>query len=76
MPEDVVVALKEMDCLEARKTASGSLVVNKGRVKEWADKHRVLLAPVVDVDAFVEEEESELSDVEESSEGEGAEESA
>jgi hypothetical protein len=74
MPEDVVAALKEMDCLEARKTASGSLVVNKGRVREWAEKHRVVLAPVVDVDAFVEEEESELSDVEESSDGEEAEE--
>ena len=60
--------LKEMGCLEARKTASGSLVVNKGRVREWAEKHKVMLVPVVDVDAFVEEEESELSDVEESSE--------
>jgi GNAT superfamily N-acetyltransferase len=76
MPEDVVVALKEMGCLEARKTASGSLVVNKSRVREWAEKHRILLAPVVDVEAFVEAEESELSDVEESSEGEKAEESA
>jgi hypothetical protein len=76
MPEDVVAALKEMGCSEARKTASGSLVVNKGRVREWADKHRVRLVPVVDVDAFVEEDESELSDVEESSEMEDAEESA
>ena len=75
MPEDVVAALKEMGCLETRKTASGSLVINKGRVREWADKHRVMLVPVVDVDAFVEEE-SELSDVEESSEMEEAEESA
>ena len=76
MPEDVVAALKEMGCLETRKTASGSLVVNKGRVREWADKNKVILAPVVDVDAFVEEEQSELSDVEESSDLEEAEESA
>jgi hypothetical protein len=69
MPEDVVMALKEMGCAEGRKTASGSLVVNKARVREWALEHKVLLAPVVDVEAFVEEE-SELSDVEESSEGE------
>lgn len=71
MPEDVVMALKEMDCLETRKTASGSLVVNKSRVKDWALKNKVVLAPVVDVDAFMEEEsESELSDVESSEEGE------
>ena len=69
MPEDVVAALKEMGCLETRKTASGNLVVNKSKVIKWADEHRVLLKPVVDVDAFVEEE-SELSEVEESSEGE------
>jgi hypothetical protein len=73
MPEDVVMALKEMGCAEGRKTASGSLVVNKARVREWAQEHKVLLAPVVDVEAFVEEE-SELSDVEESSEGEEGEE--
>ena len=69
MPEDVVMALKEMGCAEGRKTASGNLVVNKARVREWAQEHKVLLAPVVDVEAFVEEE-SELRDVEESSEGE------
>jgi hypothetical protein len=73
MPEDVVMALKEMGCAEGRKTASGSLVVNKARVREWAQEHKVVLAPVVDVEAFVEEE-SELSDVEESSEGEEEEE--
>lgn len=76
MPEDVVVALREMGCLEERKTGSGSLVVNKRRVREWAEERRVVLRPVVDVEAFVEEEESELSDVEESSEGEEADESA
>jgi phosphopantetheine adenylyltransferase len=76
MPEDVVVALKEMGCLEAKKTASGSLVVNKSRVRKWAEEHEVVLVPVVDVEAFVEEEESELSDMEQSSEGEEAEDSA
>ena len=67
------MALKEMGCAEGRKTASGNLVVNKARVREWAQEHKVLLAPVVDVEAFVEEE-SELSDVEESSEGDEEEE--
>lgn len=69
MPEDVVAALKEMGCLEGRKTASGNLVVNKSKVVKWAEEHRVMLRPVVDVDAFIEEE-SELSEVEESSQGE------
>ena len=69
MPEDVVAALKEMGCLEGRKTASGNLVVNKSKVIKWAEEHRVVLRPVVDVEAFVEEE-SELSEVEDSSEAE------
>jgi len=75
MPEDVVMALKEMGCAEGRKTAGGSLVVNKARVRDWARERGVSLAPVVDVEAFVEEE-SELSDVEESSEGDEDEEEA
>lgn len=62
MPDDVVTALKEMDVLEKRKTASGSIVVNKSRVRQWVEKNRVNLDPVVNVDAFVEEDdESELS---------------
>lgn len=74
MPEDVVVALQEMGCVEARKTGSGSLVVNKARVREWAEKYKIALVPVVDVEAFVEEEEEseELSEVEESEESEDA----
>lgn len=67
MPDDVVVALKEMDVLEKRKTASGSIVVNKNRVRQWVKQNRVNLDPVVDVEAFVEEEveESELSELSE-----------
>ncbi|KAM0719319.1 hypothetical protein Q7P37_005224 [Cladosporium fusiforme] len=72
MPEDVVMALQEMGCLEDRKTASGSLVVNKARVREWAEKKKATLEPVVDVDAFIEEE-SEETDEDEASESEDAE---
>lgn len=60
MAEDVVAALKEMDVLENRKTASGSIVVNKSKVRAWAEKNKVSLEPVVDVDAFVEDEGSSL----------------
>ncbi|EME81042.1 uncharacterized protein MYCFIDRAFT_189326 [Pseudocercospora fijiensis CIRAD86] len=62
MPEDVVVALKEMDVLEKRKTASGSVVLNKGKIRNWVERSKVKLDPAVDVDAFIEDE-SELSEV-------------
>lgn len=62
LPEDVMAALKEMDVLETRKTASGSIVVNKSKVRSWAEKSKVNMAPVVDVEAFVEDEKSELSE--------------
>lgn len=61
MPDDVVVALKEMDVLEKRKTASGSIVVNKSRVRSWVDSNKISLEPVVDLKAFVGDE-SDLSE--------------
>lgn len=66
LPEDVVAAVREMDVVEGRKTASGSVVVGKSRVRQWAERHKVRLEPVVDVYAFVEakEEEGESEDVE------------
>jgi hypothetical protein len=57
--EDVVAALKEMNVLETRKTASGNVVVNKRKVLEWAERNRVSLEPVVDEVAFIEEEEED-----------------
>ncbi|KXT17800.1 hypothetical protein AC579_5320 [Pseudocercospora musae] len=62
MPEDVVVALKEMDVLEKRKTASGNIFLNKNKIQSWVEKGKVKLGPVVDVEAFIEDE-SELSEV-------------
>jgi hypothetical protein len=61
MAEDVVLALKEMDVVEKRKTASGCVVVNKSRVRAWAEMNVVNLEPVVDVDAFVDEEGSDAT---------------
>lgn len=54
LPDDVVAALKEMDIAEKRKTASGSIVVNKSKVRAWADKNGLSMSPVIDVKAFVE----------------------
>lgn len=65
MAEDVVAALKEMDVLEKRKTASGSAVVNKSRVRLWAERHGVSEKPFVDVEAFVDDAELEEEEDEE-----------
>ncbi|RMX76910.1 hypothetical protein D0869_10299 [Hortaea werneckii] len=59
MQEDVVAALREMDVVESRKTASGSVVVNKGKLRAWAEKVGVSAEPLVDENAFVEEESEE-----------------
>ncbi|KAK4574088.1 SAS complex subunit [Recurvomyces mirabilis] len=56
MLEDVVVALREMDVLEGRKTAGGSVVVHKGRLRAWAERNRVGKEALVDGEAFVVEE--------------------
>lgn len=66
LQEDIAAALKEMDVVEPRKTASGSVVVNQRKVREWAEGHNVGSEPLVDLEAFVEEEdEDEVSDSEE-----------
>lgn len=59
LPDDVVGALKEMNVVETRKTASGNVVVSKSKVKAWVEKHGVSLVPLIDVEAFVDAEEEE-----------------
>lgn len=59
LPEDVVGALKEMNVVETRKTASGNVVVSKGKVKAWVEKHGVSIVPLIDIEAFVDAEEEE-----------------
>lgn len=56
LQEDIAAALKEMGVAEHRKTSSGSVVVNRSKVEEWARLHNVGQEPLVDVEAFVEEE--------------------
>ncbi|KAI6916808.1 hypothetical protein KC355_g17690 [Hortaea werneckii] len=58
MQEDVVAALREMDVVESRKTAGGSVVVNKAKLRAWAEKVGVSAEPLVDENAFVEDEDS------------------
>ena len=70
LQEDVVAALNEMDVLEKRKTAAGNIVLNKSKVKVWAEKNGVSEKPLIDVEAFVEEVEYEEEDDEEEEEEE------
>ena len=56
LQEDVVAALKEMDVLEKRKTAAGNVVLNKSKVRDWGERHGVSEKPLIDIEAFVEEE--------------------
>jgi hypothetical protein len=56
LPEDVAAAVREMDvCEMGRKTASGSVVVKKERVRLWSQKMGVKPEPLVDVEAFTKE---------------------
>lgn len=65
LQEDVVTALNEMDVMEGRKTASGSALVNKAKLRKWAEKRNVSKEPFIDVGAFVEaseDDEDEMSE--------------
>nr|POE62919.1 histone acetyltransferase tip60 like [Quercus suber] len=64
--EDVVMALKEMACFEPVKSGAGTVVVSKNVVKEWAAAHGISEKPVINVEAFVEDEEEEQSDEDDS----------
>lgn len=54
LPEDVVVALKEMGVVGGKKRADGSMTFNKARVREWVLRNGVDLTPPVSEDAFLE----------------------
>ena len=52
--DDVIVALKEMGMLEARKKGAGFLIA-KDRARNWAQVNNINLNPPVDESCFVEE---------------------
>ena len=52
--DDVIVTLKEMGMLEARKKGAAFLLA-KDRVRSWTQLHNVNLRPPVDESCFVEE---------------------
>ena len=54
VPEDIIATLQTMDVLEQKKRGGANAVINKAKVRAWADMHKVdLKACLVDSDAFV-----------------------
>ncbi|CAN9432344.1 unnamed protein product [Alternaria alternata] len=59
VPEDIIATLQTMDVLEQKKKGGADAVINKAKVRAWADTHKVdLKAYPVDPDAFVAREQS------------------
>ncbi|KAK8206821.1 SAS complex subunit [Zalaria obscura] len=54
LPEDVIAALKWMSVLEDEKNPDGAVVVQKAKVRAWAEANGVAAASAVDLAAFVE----------------------
>ena len=54
LPEDVVVALKGIGALTAKKKVDGSAVVSKSKVREWVNARGIDLTPPVSEDGFLE----------------------
>jgi histone acetyltransferase HTATIP len=59
VPEDIIATLQAMHVLEHRKKGSAEAVINKAKVRAWADAHKVDLKSFpVDPSAFVVRESS------------------
>ncbi|RYF28488.1 MAG: hypothetical protein EOO23_07465, partial [Comamonadaceae bacterium] len=53
VPDDIIATLQTMDVLEHRKKGGAEAVINKAKVKAWAERHRVdLKRNPVDPEAF------------------------
>jgi hypothetical protein len=59
--EDIVTALKEMNVLNPKKRADGTVLASKAKVTEWAIANNVDLTPVVDPSALVDYPELETN---------------
>jgi histone acetyltransferase HTATIP len=54
VPDDIIATLQVMDVLEHRKKGGAEAVINKAKVKAWAESHKVNLKSFpVDPEAFV-----------------------
>lgn len=54
LPEDVILALKEIGGLQAKKKADGSAVICKAKIREWVNTRKIDLTPSVSEDGFLE----------------------
>src|SRR4051812_47831850 len=61
LPEDVVIALKEMNVLNSKKRADRTVLTSKAKVRDWAIANNVDLTPVVDPSAMVDYSEPEAN---------------
>ena len=61
LPEDVVIALKEMNVLNPKKRGDGAVLVSKAKVRDWAIANNIDLTPAVDPSAMVDHSESDVN---------------
>jgi histone acetyltransferase HTATIP len=65
VPDDIIATLQAMDVLEHKKKGGAEAVINKAKVKAWAESHNVdLKNPPVDPEAFVIRESSRSASAE------------
>ncbi|KAH7115164.1 acyl-CoA N-acyltransferase [Dendryphion nanum] len=53
VPEDIITTLQIMEVLEHKKRSGTDAVINKGRVRAWAESHNVNLNNPIDTDGFI-----------------------
>jgi histone acetyltransferase HTATIP len=59
VPDDIIATLQSMNVLEQKKRGGAEVVINKARVRAWAESHKVDLKKwPVDEEAFVVRERS------------------
>ncbi|KAI9772090.1 MAG: hypothetical protein M1840_001378 [Geoglossum simile] len=60
LPEDIIIALKEMNFLHSKKRGDGTVLASKAKVRDWAIVNNIDLTPVVDPSAMVDYFESDI----------------
>ncbi|PVH96363.1 hypothetical protein DM02DRAFT_617271 [Periconia macrospinosa] len=63
--EDIINTLQEMDVLEHKKRGGAQALINKSKVRLWAERNKANLKNPIDPEAFVVETESEEEDEDE-----------
>ncbi len=54
LPEDIITTLKEMNVHSPTRRADGTMILDKCKIREWASRNGLDLAPLIDPDAFSE----------------------